>query len=231
MLRTNIEFVDGRHKTRVIAVTSAVNDEGKSTTAANLAVAFARAGRRVILIDLDLRKPTLQTSFGIHGHAGVTDLVLDGRSLEDTLVPIDLGGADQIARPGPGSNGAGAQPLLQVLTSGPLPADAGEFVAGAGLAGLLSSLRDRCDLVIVDTPPLLRVGDTMTMSVAIDGVILVARTNVVTRQMLSETIRLLRRTRTTLLGVVVTGSQTGDDYGSYGYGELAPEEAARPTFR
>jgi len=225
MLRTNIEFVDLDRRSRVIGITSAVNDEGKSTTAANLAVAFARAGSAVILVDLDLRRPTLQTFFDLAGRPGVTDVVLGTDGVDESLVPVALDG-DRAATNGAAPSRSGspeAPPRLQVLPSGTLPHDVGEFVGGPGLAALLTDLRTRADLVIVDTPPLLRVGDTMTMSVSLDAIVLVAKINTVSRHMLSETTRLLSRMRVALLGVVVTGGSSGEEYGaaSYGYGEPA----------
>jgi len=210
MLRTNIEFADLGQGPRVIAVTSAVSGEGKSTTAANLAVAFARAGRAVILVDLDLRRPSLHTFFDLAGRPGVTDVVLGTHGLEEALATVALDG-DRSATAGV-PNGTPAPARLRVLTSGPLPHDTGEFVGGAGLATLINGLRSRADLVIVDTPPLLQVGDTMTMSVNLDAVILVTRINVASRRTISETSRLLRRMRAAKAGLVVTGTQAEDDY-------------------
>jgi polysaccharide biosynthesis transport protein len=226
MLRTNIEFVDAERRCQVVAVTSAVNDEGKSTTAANLAVAFARAGSRVVLIDLDLRRPTLNTFFGVGDRPGVTDIAIDGLPLHETLIPLSaMGslavGSDSLASPhGPRNGAPNRGGRLDLLPSGAPPKDVGELVGSPALASLLGALRTYCDLVIVDTPPLLRVGDTMAMSVNFDGMLVVARANLVSAPMLSEMARILRRLRAAKLGVVVTGAQTGDSYGGdyYGYG-------------
>lgn len=234
MLRTNLEFVDLDRRARVIAVTSAVNDEGKSTTAANLAVAFARAGSRVILVDLDLRRPTLHTFFGLADRPGVTDAILRDFPVDDALETVHLETPEQVGPTSGGlRNGAGeSRAGLEVLPSGPPPADASQLVSSPALGALLADLRHRCDLMIVDTPPLLRVGDTMTMSVNVDALVVVARVNAVSRQMLSESARLLRRMRATPLGVVVTGAHAGDDYagGYYGYGASPQaEDLARRT--
>ena len=86
------------------------------------------------------------------------------------------------------------------------------------MGSLLAELRQQCDVVIIDTPPLLRVGDTMAMSVYVDALVMVARMNVVSRPMLTEVARLLRRMRAVKLGVVVTGASTGDSYGGAYYG-------------
>ncbi|HMO00715.1 MAG TPA: Wzz/FepE/Etk N-terminal domain-containing protein [Miltoncostaeaceae bacterium] len=211
MLRTNLEFVNPDRRAKTIAVTSSVNDEGKSTTAANLAVALALAGNRVILVDLDMRLPVLHRFFGLPDRPGVTDVVLDTASFGEALVPIAL---DLDERSGTLGNGRGGDPQgLKVLPAGPLPRDAGEFAGSHPLGSLLAELREQCDILLVDTPPLLRVGDTMALSVNIDALLVVARLNVVSRPMLAEASRVLNRMRAVKLGVVVTGTGTGDAYG------------------
>jgi polysaccharide biosynthesis transport protein len=222
MLRTNIEFVELDHPSRVIAVTSAINEEGKSTTAGNLAVAFARAGTRVILVDLDLRRPTIHKYFDLADRPGVTDIVLGGWRVDDALVTVEL---DREAPSIPDRNGGDGAGTLQVLPSGPSASDAGQLVSSPALGALLAELRERSELVILDTPPLLRVGDTMAMSMNIDALLVVARVNQVSHHMLSDAARLLRRMRASKLGVVVTGSPSDEDYGGY-YGR---SDSSTPT--
>ena len=227
MLRTNLDFVNPDRRARTIAVTSAVNDEGKSTTAANLAMALALGGSRVILVDLDLRLPTVHRFFGLSDRPGVTDVALDEASFGDALVSIPL---DTDERSGFRANGSGDPQGLKVLPSGALPRDAGEFASSHALGSLLAELRQQCDVVIIDTPPLLRVGDTMAMSVYIDALVIVARMNVVSRPMLTEVARLLRRVRAVKLGVVVTGSRAaGDSYGGAYYGYSTESRPAGPS--
>ena len=223
MLRTNLEFVNPDRRARTIAVTSAVNEEGKSTTAANLAMALALGGSRVILVDLDLRLPSVHRFFGLSDRPGVTDVALDEATFGDALVSIPL---DTDERSGFRANGSGDPQGLKVLPSGALPRDAGEFASSHALGSLLAELRQQCDVVIIDTPPLLRVGDTMAMSAYIDALVFVARMNVVSRPMLTEVSRLLRRVRAVKLGVVVTGSGSGNSYGNAYYGN---ETESRPA--
>ncbi|WP_217921316.1 polysaccharide biosynthesis tyrosine autokinase [Miltoncostaea oceani] len=220
MLRTNLDFVNADRRARTIAVTSAVNDEGKSTSAANLAVVLALAGSRVILVDLDLRRPTVHRFFGLPDRPGVTDVAVEDLDLSEALVDVPLE-LDDRSSAVPRNGAPGHRPGLAVLPSGPIPRDAGELAASRALGSLLARLRDQCDVVIIDTPPLLRVGDTMALSVYVDALVIVARMNVVSRPMLAEVSRLLRRMRAVKLGVVVTGAQTGDAYGGayYGYGQ------------
>jgi len=242
MLRTNLDFVSLDRDARTIMVTSAVEEEGKSTTIANLAIAMARAGQRVALVDLDLRRPYLDKFFGVQG-PGITQVALGHVPLEQALATV------AIADPGPaetslsdttrsvrvkvsGGNGNGngngaakvVKGLLQILPSGPIPPDPGEFVNTQVLSEILAELRDRFDVVLIDAPPVLRVGDAMTLSTKVDGVVVVARMKVVRRQMLSELARQLHAMPTPVLGFVVTaaGEEEGYGYGyGYGYGHYA----------
>jgi Mrp family chromosome partitioning ATPase len=107
--------------------------------------------------------------------------------------------------------------VLQVLPTGPIPPDPGEFVNTQALSEILADLRSRFDVVLIDAPPALRVGDAMTLSQKVDGVVVVARMKVVRRQMLTELARQLGAMPTPVLGFVVTASGEEEGYG-YGYG-------------
>jgi polysaccharide biosynthesis transport protein len=261
MLRTNLDFVSLDRDARTIMVTSAVEQEGKSTTIANLAIAMARAGQRVVLVDLDLRRPYIDKFFHVDG-PGVTQVALGHVPLEQALATV------AIADPGPaetslgenargvrvkvvGANGNGngnghgngngnghakvVRGVLQVLPSGPIPPDPGEFVGTNALSEILAELRDRFDIVLIDAPPVLRVGDAMTLSTKVDGVIVVARMKVVRRQMLTELARQLHAMPTPVLGFVATaaGEEQGYGYGyGYGYGHYAkPYVQSEPAER
>ena len=212
MLRTNLEFVNLEREARTIMVTSAVESEGKSTTVANLAVAFARAGRRVVLVDLDLRKPLVDRFFGLENRPGVTDVALGRLDLDHALMPVE------ISRPGVGEHRT-VPGELEVLPSGALPPDAGEFVGTRALGAILRNLRDRFDIVLVDAPPLLKVGDALSLSARVDGLIVVSRLGVVRRGMLTELQRVLASAPAEKLGFAVTDANVEDGYGqAYGYG-------------
>ncbi len=246
MLCTNLDFVLLDRDVRTIMVTSAVEDEGKSTTIANLAIAMARAGRRVVLVDLDLRRPDLDRFFNIEG-PGVTQVALGQASLHQALAPIAFAdtqsgrrGADQASGNGgvpvtADANGTGyakvAKGSLQVLVSGPIPPDPGAFVSTQALSEILAELRDRFDVVLIDAPPTLRVSDAMTLSQKVDGIIVVARMKVVQRAMLSELARQLDAMPTPVLGFVVTaaGTEQGYEY-NYGY-STKPYMRSEPTER
>ena len=232
MLRTNLEFARlESDDVRTIMVTSAVEEEGKSTTAANLAIALARTGSRVALVDLDLRRPYLHRFFHLVHAQGVTDVALGRTTVAGALARIDISASLLLAN-GRGPEETASHGCLDVLVSGPLPPDPGEFVGTTRLAAILRELRTSHDMVIIDTPPLLRVGDAMTMSAHTDGIVVVARLNLERRNTLRELRRLLEATPTSKLGFVVTGGKETEPYGSaygsrYGY-SYGPQPVAEP---
>jgi non-specific protein-tyrosine kinase len=204
---------------RTIMVTSALEREGKSTTVANLAVAFARAGKRVALVDLDLRRPVLARFFGLKG-PGLTNVALGHAPLEEALTQIVIADPPPLRRraaPAGGGNGNGNRTgelsgLLEVLPSGPIPPDPGEFVSSPALGVTLQALRERCDVVLVDAPQSLRVGDAIALSSRVDGIVVVARSKALRRQTLAELNRQLATMGAPALGLVVTGEAEGDGY-------------------
>jgi succinoglycan biosynthesis transport protein ExoP len=240
-LRTSLEFVNFERGARTIMVTSALPREGKSTTVANLAVALARAGRRVAIADLDLRRPFLHSFFDTGGDHGFTDVVVDRVKLDRALRPVALPGAGHLATaesangrphmtPGSATNGrADVGCVLNVLPAGSLPPAPDEFLESERVSTVLEDLSERFDLVLVDAPPLLAVGDVMTLSTKVDAIVVVTRLGIHRRQ-LEEFARQLQKCRAPALGFVLTGASHGDSY-SYGYGYDqrvdVPEEAER----
>jgi Mrp family chromosome partitioning ATPase len=230
VLRTNIEFATLGHSARTIMVTSAVEREGKSTTAVNAAVAFARAGKRVVLLDLDLRRPMIDRLFGLEGRPGVTDVALGHASLEEAITPVALTEGGAARAEGNGDRGGMFEGLLEVVTSGPIPPNPGEFMSSARLAEILDDLRERAEIVMIDTAPLLRVGDTMALSRRVEGIILLTRLHVLRRGMLSELRRALDTSPAAKLGFVITGAEAEEGYeyrGYYRYGVYGRREGQR----
>lgn len=215
MLRTNLEFANLERLARTIMFTSSVGEEGKSTTVANLAVALARSGKRVVLVDLDLRRPMLARFFGLDG-PGLTDVALGHARLDEAVsrIAITTNGHPENGRNGSGHVGG----VLEVLASGPLPPDPGEFVGTRVVGEILEELGERADYVLIDAPPLLNVGDAMALSSRVDAILVVARLKTVRRPMLSELHRLLEATPAAVLGVIVTGAELEEEhYAGYGY--------------
>ncbi len=228
MLRTQLDLARLEHPAKTIMVTSAVAQEGKSTTAANLAMALARAGRRVVLVDLDFYHPMIAGLFSLSG-PGVTDVVLGTADLSDALVPIQLASQQDADPDGSHSNGEARffDGSLEVLPAGQIASDSGDFMNTQALRELLSRLEERADTVIIDTSPLLQAGDAMTLSTKVDGLLLVVRMNVVRRKMLIELERVLERAPATKLGFVLTDAPMETGYGyayrpGYRAGEKGP---------
>lgn len=227
ILRTNFDFANVEHRARMVLVTSANEGEGKSTTAANLAIALSRAGRSVMLVDLDLRRPIVDKLFNLGDVAGLTSVVLGYAPLESAIAHvaftgnIDVAGARNGNGTGSGSASAADQSVtvLDVIPSGPIPPNPGEFVASTAVRSLLASLRDRADVVLIDTPPLLETSDTLSLSAAVDAVIVVNRVPRARRAQLHRLRRVLDAMPAVTLGVVLTGAERdrGYAYDRYGY--------------
>jgi Mrp family chromosome partitioning ATPase len=227
MLRTNLEFVLLDSNVKTIMVTSSVEREGKSTTVANLAVALAQARKRVVVVDLDLRRPYIHRFFDLEG-PGLTDVALGHVHLREALAPIAVKTFDAprstITNGHGNGNGNGHPELLgrlDVLPSGVIPPDPGEFVGRRSVAEIVRQLANEADIVLVDAPPVLHVGDAIALSAIVDAVLVVTRMKVVRRSMLAELSLALSRTPVPTLGFVVTGSHEEPGYG-YGYGYPAP---------
>jgi succinoglycan biosynthesis transport protein ExoP len=229
-LRTSIEFMNSDRTARTIMVTSAMEQEGKSTTIANLAVALARGGRRVAVVDLDLRRPYLSRLFHVGGRPGVTDVALKHAALSDALRSISLSsGIQDIASlngQGPSQNGRPAEGELQLLPAGTLPPSAGEMLQDPRLLAVLDELAARFDIVLIDAPPLLAFGDTMTLSAHVDAIFAIIRLGRVQRPILHEFARQLRNCQARLLGYVLSGVEHTE---SYRYMYEAYEYYARGT--
>jgi len=195
-LRTNIQFSSLDEPLRTLLVASASADEGKSTTLANLAVTFAQAGRRTILVDSDLRRPSLHAIFGTANDQGLTTMLLQ----DDAPAPL-------IETPIEG---------LRLLPSGPIPPNPSELLASRRLEGAIARLRDDADLVLFDSPPALAVSDAAVLSRRVDGVVLVVRAGTTRREHAARARQVLERAGARLLGVVLTNASVEDAVYSYG---------------
>jgi succinoglycan biosynthesis transport protein ExoP len=224
VLRTNLEFANLERGAKSIIFTSAVEGEGKSTSVVNLAAAFARLGRRVVVVDLDLRRPSLDEFFDLADQPGVTDVVLGHVTTDEAIASIPIGGADATSREN-GNRADAFEATLDVLCAGSAPPNPGEFIGSRGLADVLATLERRWEFVFVDAPPLLHVGDAMVLSAKVDALVLVTRMNVIRRPMLHELGRVLETCPAAKLGFVLTGVEAGDGYGYGAYYYYAPRAA------
>jgi Mrp family chromosome partitioning ATPase len=232
IVRSNLEYVSAAQGAQTIMFTSSVRGEDKSTAAANLALTFARLGRRVILVDLDFRRPSVHRLFGLHTTIGVSDVVLRNVGLEHAIVNVQVGPArvPRASRSAPSSSrkaqlaiasdGLRDSPALDVLPAGAAPADPGEFVAMRAIAEVLQSLRE-----------LLEVSDPMTLMRQVDALVITTRLGVVRQPMLQEMRRMLKTSSVPALGFIVTGERTADDYRRDHHSYGAPDSIRRQTRR
>jgi capsular exopolysaccharide synthesis family protein len=210
-LRTNLEFIDVGSPVQILVVTSSVAEEGKTTTAINLASALAAASRRVLIVEADLRRPTLDDHFKVRGAAGLTDVIVGRGELEVAMQPVGMNG-------------------LMLLPSGKLPPNPSELVGSDAMVHLLERLRDRFDVVVVNTPPLLPVTDAAVLSAHADGVLVVVCAGKTTRQQLLLAMRALHAVGARVLGTVLNMAPTdrGSSYDAYRQAGTAGADHAAP---
>ena len=205
-MRTNLQFLetDGRSS---YVITSSVPSEGKSTTTINLAIALADAGKRVALLDTDLRKPKVAEYLGIEGGAGLTDVLIGRARLSDVMLPW-------------------GNRSLYVLPAGKIPPNPSELLGSKSMRQLLEALERDVDIVLCDAPPLLPVTDAAILANATSGAILVVSAGRTNRHQLSGAVDALNTAGAHIAGVAMTMVPTrgpdsyayGYGYGSYGYG-------------
>lgn len=214
---------------KVIMFTSASDDEGISTTIANLAVALARSGQHVVVVDANMRRPALGGFFGLDDRTGVSDILSGHSQLSDALTIVDVSRDVSIDA---GSNGSGGGAgLLEVLPAGPIPADAAELLDSRAMTELLRELRTRADVVLVDAPPMLPVTDAMVLGTKVDAVVVVARARLASRPQLVALARALDACAAPRLGFVFVGGAVDDaqEYGGYvGTSPAQPDSVPQP---
>ncbi|MEY2401634.1 MAG: polysaccharide biosynthesis transport protein, partial [Ilumatobacteraceae bacterium] len=206
-LRTNIQFLGIERKMRSIQVTSTRPGEGKTTTAANLAVVLSQAGSNVVLVDADLRKPDLHRLFAVDGSNGLTNN-LAGDPMELTIQRI----TDQ----------------LWVIVGGPIPPNPSELLSGRRMDAFADELGRRFDYVIIDSAPILAVSDAAALSRHVDGVLLVAQAKRVSLPQLRESIATLERVGAPLLGIVLNRAKIDSAVsGEYEYAQPGRKKKPR----
>jgi capsular exopolysaccharide synthesis family protein len=199
-LRTSVQFVGLERTMQVLQVTSPVAAEGKTTTLANLGVALARAGKRVVMVDWDLRRPRIESFFGVDNSFGFTNVVVGDASLADAVQAV------------PG------EPGLAVLPSGPTPPNPSELLSTRRAADILRALADAADYVLVDCPPVLPVTDAIIVSGIVDATMLVVTAGSTTKRQTGRAVELLRQIDAPLVGAVLNGVGSGGRGYGYGYG-------------
>jgi non-specific protein-tyrosine kinase len=196
-LRTNLSFYSVDDPIQSLVITSSASDDGKSTVAANLAVTMAQSGRRTILVDCDLRRPTLNALFDLDAEPGLTNVILgeyDGIPLQETSIEN-----------------------LSLLASGPKPPNPADMLGSKRIDALISELTNQADFVIFDSPPALAVTDAAVLGAKVDGVLLVIRAGKTRREHAERAKETLEKARVRIVGSTLTNapqdSMVSDYYG------------------
>jgi capsular exopolysaccharide synthesis family protein len=209
-IRTRLDFQRRSRRVDVLLVTSPSSGDGKSTTASNLAISMAHTGRKVLLVDADLRRPSLHSCFALERSAGLVhvlkDLMPAGRVIQATQVEN-----------------------LDLIAAGPDVPNPAELLASPRFTTFLKDVRPSYDKIIIDSSPLLAVADPLIIGSEVDGVILIARVETLRRRQAERTVEMLEDLGTPVLGTVINGikrEQVGYGYGyevgyGYGYGYIA----------
>jgi Mrp family chromosome partitioning ATPase/capsular polysaccharide biosynthesis protein len=205
-LRTNLDLANAHRELKTLMIVSAQHEDGKSTTVANLAVALARAGRTVVVVDCDLHHPALHRLLRVRAPRGLQQVLAGDVPIERVLTPVEIG-RPTTSEGASGSNGSGTVTgVVEVLpgANGQL----GDGLLGERISEVLRELEPRFDYVLVDTPPLLEFGDALSLSAHVDGVLVVARVKGTKRGALEELQQVLAALPALPIGIVATGTDS-----------------------
>jgi len=196
-LRTNLQFIDVADRPKSIVISSSVPAEGKSTIALNLAVSLADTGARIILVDADLRRPSVAEYVGIEGNVGLTTVLIGRADVEDVVQPLGT-------------------TTLDILPSGQIPPNPSELLGSPAMSGLLDRLTASYDMVLLDSPPLLPVTDAAVLAKMAGGALVVVGADRIHRPQLEESLGSLQTAGAHVLGIVVNKIDRREA-GSYSY--------------
>jgi capsular exopolysaccharide synthesis family protein len=197
ILRTSIQFLSLDRRIRILQVTSANAQEGKTTTLANLAVAFANSGLRTVAVCCDLRRPRVHEFFNLGNAVGFTSVLLGNVGLTQALQPVQ------------------GQERLLLLASGPLPPNPAELLATSRTAELFRTLAGQADVVLIDSPPVLPVTDALVLSQWVDSTLFVGSAGLTTRKAAARAVEMLQQVNAPLAGAVLNGVTNASGYAGY----------------
>ncbi len=205
-LRTNLQFVSLDKPLRTLLVTSPGPEEGKSTMLANLAVTLAQGEKRVILVDCDLRRPSLHKLFGLKHKKGLTTMMVDAEAMNDP--PLQETGVSG----------------LQLLASGPLPPSPSDLLGSRRMDRVLEVLKERADIVLLDAPPVVAVSDAAVLATRVDGVLLVVSAGQTKRDSVQAAKAKLEKVNANLIGAVLMNVPLDASLQRYYYTRQEEEE-------
>ncbi len=197
-LRTNILFANLDHPIKTLLISSSATKEGKSTTVANLAITMAQMGGRILIIDGDLRRPTMHSLFKVERQIGLTNALLGTYTLDEVIKSTGIENLD-------------------IITAGDIPPNPSELLSSNAMRKALSVLQQRYDMILLDSPPVIAVTDAAVLSTRTDALLLVVSSGYVNRKEVERAIQLLSNVRANLIGVLLNGLDVKRIYGSYYY--------------
>lgn len=197
VIRTGIQFAQAGKELQTIALTSCTPNEGKSTTIANLAVVLTQAGKSVLLIDCDMRNPTVHKNFNLSNKVGLSSCISMGTALSDAVQKTSIEG-------------------LYALTGGVIPPNPSEMLGSEQMKNVLQRAKEQYDYVLIDTPPVMPVTDALIVSRFVDGMILVIASAEVKVEMARDVKNQLVNAGANILGVVL--NKVRSEHHGYGYG-------------
>jgi capsular exopolysaccharide synthesis family protein len=196
-LRTNLTFAALDKPIETLIVTSAAPDEEKSTVIANLAVTMAQGERRTILVDADLRRPSLHGTFGVANDRGLTTMIVEETAIDDPPL-IDVGVGN-----------------LWLVPSGPLPPNPADILGSRKMERAIAAFKNRADIVLFDAPPVVSVTDAAVLGTKVDGVLLVVHTGRTRREHAQRAKDVLERVHVRIVGAVLNGAPRDVVLGGY----------------
>ena len=196
-LRTNIQYSSYDKSLQVLVVTSTQPGEGKSTTAGNTALSLAMDGKKVLLIDCDLRKPSIHKKFKLSNIAGLSEVILGRAKLQESIQNYNS--------------------ILDILTSGKIPPNPSEMLGSENMKRLLTELKEHYDYIILDAPPVLAVTDAQILGTKADGVIFVVMAGRAKKEQIIQAKSQLDKVKAQIVGTVLNAVDTKDSKNQYYY--------------
>lgn len=199
MFRTNLNYMNIDQENRVLLFTSSMTEEGKTTSISNAAVSFALEGKKVLLVECDLRKARIHEVFNLPQFPGLTNLLSEKKALQSVVKVLD------------------ELPNLHVLVSGPLPPDPAEMLGSRAFEKLIEDARNVYDMILIDAPPVLAVTDAAVLSRLADGVVMVLAAKETKKEAARKVKQALEKVGANILGVLLTKTVINKDNGYYYY--------------
>lgn len=197
-LRTNIQYSSFDNEYRTIVVTSSEPGEGKTLTAGNLALALAQGESKVLLVDCDMRKPSVHKNFRISNENGLTDLLLHKRTMEQVMVKYNEN--------------------LTIVSAGRVSPNPSEMLGSRAMGIFLEEMKEHFDYVVMDTPPLGAVTDAQVLSTKVDGTILVVKAGATKKDVVMNSVNLIKKVNGNIIGTVLNGVEQSKNKYYYYYG-------------